>query len=85
MNIVQQTAGSIGTAVMSVVLTNQLKSVANATSPTDALDISASAFGTTFMVALVLIVLTFVPAFFLPRKKITPVEGADASKPILLH
>ncbi len=85
MNIVQQTAGSIGTAVMSVVLTNQLKNAANATSSTDALDISASAFGTTFMVALVLIVLTFVPAFFLPRKKITPVEGTDASTPVLLH
>ncbi|SNT33816.1 DHA2 family efflux MFS transporter permease subunit [Rhodococcoides kyotonense] len=85
MNIVQQTAGSIGTAVMSVVLTNQLKNVVNATSPTDALDISAGAFGTTFMVALVLIVLTFVPAFFLPRKKVTPVDGADGTKPVLLH
>ncbi|AYJ51820.1 DHA2 family efflux MFS transporter permease subunit [Rhodococcus sp. P1Y] len=85
MNIVQQTAGSIGTAVMSVVLTNQMKNVAQASSPTEALDISASAFGTTFMVALVLIVLTFVPAYFLPRKKIAPSEGVDASKPILLH
>lgn len=85
MNIVQQTAGSIGTAVMSVVLTSQMKNVVNATSPADALDISASAFGNTFMVALVLIVLTFIPAFFLPRKKVVPVEGADASKAVLLH
>ncbi|WP_037111118.1 MULTISPECIES: DHA2 family efflux MFS transporter permease subunit [Nocardiaceae] len=85
MNIVQQTAGSIGTAVMSVVLTNQLKDVAKATSPVEALDISAGAFGSTFMVALVLIVLTFVPAFFLPRKKITPAEGADSAKPVMLH
>lgn len=85
MNIVQQTAGSIGTAVMSVVLTSQMKNVANATSPSDALGISADAFGSTFMVALVLIVLTFIPAFFLPRTKITPAEGADASKPVLLH
>lgn len=85
MNIVQQTAGSIGTAVMSVVLTNQLKDVQNATSPADALDISAGAFGSTFMVALVLIVLTFIPAYFLPRKKVTPSDGADASKPVLLH
>ncbi|MDJ0361600.1 hypothetical protein QMK32_15290 [Rhodococcus sp. H29-C3] len=45
MNIVQQTAGSIGTAVMSVVLTNQIENVAQATSPADALDISASAVG----------------------------------------
>ncbi|MGA9871974.1 MAG: DHA2 family efflux MFS transporter permease subunit [Rhodococcus sp. (in: high G+C Gram-positive bacteria)] len=85
MNIVQQTAGSIGTAVMSVVLTNQLKGAAQATSPGEALDISAGAFGTTFTVALVLIVLTFVPAFFLPRKKITPVGGVDAAKPVVLH
>lgn len=85
MNIVQQTAGSIGTAVMSVVLTNQLKGVATATSPVDALTISADAFGTTFMVALVLILLTFVPAYFLPRKKITPTDNADASSTVLLH
>ncbi|WP_072806685.1 DHA2 family efflux MFS transporter permease subunit [Rhodococcoides yunnanense] len=85
MNIVQQTAGSIGTAVMSVVLTNQLRNAVGATSPTDALDISADAFGTTFMVALVLIVLTFVPAFFLPRKKVTPAEGVAPVDKVMLH
>jgi len=26
-----------------------------------------------------------VPAFFLPRKKITPAEGADSAKPVMLH
>ncbi len=79
MNIVQQTAGSIGTAVMSVVLTSQLKNVVDASSTADALDISADAFGTTFMVALVLIVLTFIPAFFLPRTKVTPIDGPGES------
>ncbi|ORI15960.1 MFS transporter [Rhodococcus sp. 1163] len=85
MNIVQQTAGSIGTAVMSVVLTNQIKNVAQATSPADALDISASAFGTTFTVALVLILLTFVPAYFLPRKKIEARVDVDTETPVMLH
>ncbi len=85
MNIVQQTAGSIGTAVMSVVLTNQIKNVAQASSPADALDISASAFGTTFTVALVLILLTFVPAYFLPRRKIEARGDVDTTTPVMLH
>ncbi len=85
MNIVQQTAGSIGTAVMSVVLTNQLAGVASATSPLDAMKVSADAFGTTFTVALVLILLTFVPAYFLPRKKIVPTDDADSPPTVLLH
>ncbi|WP_415974310.1 DHA2 family efflux MFS transporter permease subunit [Rhodococcus sp. 077-4] len=69
MNIVQQAAGSIGTALMSVVLTAQQKPALTAGNQLEAFDISARAFGTTFMVALVLIVVTFVPAFFLPRTK----------------
>ncbi|WP_186626883.1 DHA2 family efflux MFS transporter permease subunit [Rhodococcus sp. BP22] len=85
MNIVQQTAGSIGTAVMSVVLTNQIKNVAQATSPADALDISASAFGTTFTVALVLILLTFVPAYFLPRRKYEARGDVNTETPVMLH
>lgn len=85
MNIVQQTCGSIGTAVMSVVLTNQLKGVEAATSPVEALSISADGFATTFTVALVLVVLTFVPAFFLPRKKVTPSEGKDTAAPVIMH
>lgn len=82
MNIVQQAAGSIGTALMSVVLTAQQKPAETATSQVEAFDIMARAFGTTFMVALVLIVATFVPAFFLPRTKHVT-EGAAA--PVVLH
>ena len=82
MNIVQQAAGSIGTALMSVVLTAQQKPAMTASSQLEAFDISARAFGTTFMVALVLIVITFVPAFFLPRTKHVT-EGVSA--PIVLH
>ncbi|WP_206489851.1 DHA2 family efflux MFS transporter permease subunit [Rhodococcus sp. KRD162] len=82
MNIVQQAAGSIGTALMAVVLTAQQKPAATATSPAEAFDISARAFGTTFMVALVLIVLTFVPAYFLPRTKHV---GEGAATPVSMH
>lgn len=82
MNIVQQAAGSIGTALMSVVLTAQQKPALTASSQLEAIDISARAFGTTFMVALVLIVITFVPAFFLPRTKHVSQESAP---PIVMH
>ncbi|MCX5042941.1 DHA2 family efflux MFS transporter permease subunit [Aldersonia sp. NBC_00410] len=99
MNIVNQTGGSIGTATMSVVLTNLLlkqefagpaiasqtdPSVA-ATLPPGAIDVgleqAAEAFGHTFIVAVVLIVLTLIPASFLPRKKpaATGPEGEGAA------
>ncbi|MGW0042773.1 DHA2 family efflux MFS transporter permease subunit [Rhodococcus sp. NPDC003348] len=102
MNIVQQVAGSIGTATMSVVLTNQMldrgldtktvamqhvPEVAAAQPPGMAEQIlgqAADAFGNTFMVALVLLLLTLIPAFFLPRRKpAAPVEGESA--PMMMH
>lgn len=101
MNIVQQVAGSIGTATMSVVLTNQMQArplagpaVAAQQDPTIAeqvppgvveqgLSAAADAFGNTFTVALALLLLTLVPAFFLPRTK--PVAPVDASAPVTLH
>lgn len=88
MNIIQQAAGSIGTAVMSVVLANQVLANQNATIyggviqdaipadqvPPQVLDAGrsayADAFGHTYIVSLVLVVLCLVPAFFLPRKPI---------------
>ena len=91
MNIVQQSAGSIGTAVMSVILTSLVLDrplaagyigALQAQVPVDQLPPAvreggpaalADAFGATFMVALVLIVLCLIPAFLLPRK------GAQAS------
>ncbi|MEV0029731.1 DHA2 family efflux MFS transporter permease subunit [Nocardia sp. NPDC050793] len=101
MNIINQTAGSIGTATMSVVLTNLLKdqplagpaivansdpAVAQQLGP-DAvaagLDQAAQAFSDTYIVALVLIVLTLVPAFFLPRTKPATTQDADAK--VLVH
>jgi EmrB/QacA subfamily drug resistance transporter len=91
MNIVQQTGGSIGTAVMSVILTNQVlnNAAAKAYSAVTQGQVSADkvapevltqgrssladAFGNTYLVGVVLMVLCLVPALFLPRKKI---EGA---------
>ena len=88
MNIVQQTAGSIGTAVMSVILTNQVLDSKAASAylgvvqgavpagqvPASVLEQGrsalADAFGSTYTVAFVLIVLCLIPAFFLPRKKV---------------
>ncbi|MEV0293814.1 DHA2 family efflux MFS transporter permease subunit [Nocardia sp. NPDC050710] len=97
MNIINQTAGSIGTAAISVVLTNLLKdqplagpAIASNLDPSIAekmppgaieagLDQAAEAFGNTYVVAVVLIVLTLVPAAFLPRSKPkNPEVDADA-------
>lgn len=87
MNIVQQVAMSIGTAIMSVVLTNQIAgselagaAVASQEDPAIAeqippgaleqgFDEAASGFSTTFTVAAVLLLFTFVPAAFFPRRK----------------
>ncbi len=103
MNIIQQVASSVGTAIMSVVLTNQLvdskvagaaiasqsdPNIAKSLSPAalaQGFDEAASAFATTFMVAFALIVVTFVSALLLPRRKMAgPVEG-ETKAPVLLH
>lgn len=92
MNIVQQAGGSVGTAVMSVVLTNEIKDrpaagAALAQDPNIPREIVeqgraalADAFGSTYVVAVVLVALCIVPALFLPRKKIqrTPEQEAEA-------
>ncbi len=92
MNIVQQTAGSIGTATMSVVLTNQMTSHGlskDAAPPTDPssvaqmLNDSADSFGATFMVAFVLVLVTLIPAFFLPRKRVA--ATTEDVQPVMMH
>ena len=107
MNIVQQIASSIGAAVMSVVLTNEVLSsqfagaaIASQNDPTilakvpppaiaQGLVDAAHAFGTTFTVALVLILVTFVPALMLPRSKHVELghgPGAGAPDvPVMVH
>jgi EmrB/QacA subfamily drug resistance transporter len=86
LNIVQQIASSVGVAVMSVVLTNNLKGspLANLAiqswhMPAIAerlgvagiargLQQAAEAFADTYWVAAILVTLTLIPAYFLPRK-----------------
>lgn len=81
LNITQQIASSVGVAVLSVVLTNQLKGV---TSPEG----GAEAFSTTFWVAFVLVALTLVPALLLPRRKSDPgatPETSTAASAVPMH
>ena len=87
MNIIQQVASSVGTAIMSVIFTNQLAdsqlagaAIASRQNPALAekfppellakgFEEAADAFTTTFVVALVLLVVSFGAAFLLPRKQ----------------
>ena len=114
MNIVQQVAGSIGTAVMSVVLTNQMldrPEIATARAAAadksgakmaelaqqqggkegleaffaNVKELMATSFGHTFMVALTLLVLTLVAAFFLPRKAPARPDDAQVRTEVLMH
>ena len=86
-NIVQQIGGSIGTAVLSVVLTNQIRSRLENT--TDPLQSMAEGFGATFTVAFVLILLALIPVAFLPRKKeeshLLDDEDGAVPAPALMH
>ena len=71
MNIVQQVAASIGTAVFTVLLTNGLlDKVTASTPPAEVPSATAEVFGDVFLVGAVLVALVLIPAFFLPRKKI---------------
>jgi EmrB/QacA subfamily drug resistance transporter len=86
-NIVQQIGGSIGTAVLSVVLTNQIRSRMENT--TDPLQSMAEGFGATFTVAFVLVLLALIPVAFLPRKKeeshLLDDEDGAVPAPVLMH
>ncbi|GGQ50368.1 multidrug resistance protein B [Couchioplanes caeruleus subsp. azureus] len=124
LNILQQIAGSVGSALMSVILTSNLNDspvIPGAVDPatkepvTEAglaiavqqkpelaqqfpvdpallqrgLEFVADSFGTTFWVGFVLVVVTFVPAFFLPRKReeshLLDDEQGDRAAPVMLH
>ncbi|MFC7495670.1 MULTISPECIES: DHA2 family efflux MFS transporter permease subunit [unclassified Nocardioides] len=69
MNIVQQVAASIGTAVFSVLLTSGTIDL-DPTDPATYVPGLADAFADVFVVATVMVAVVLVPAFFLPRKKI---------------
>ena len=105
LNIVQQIASSVGVAVMSVVLTNNLKSYPLAGPATASwhdpalaqtlgpaaiakgLHDAGAAFASSYWVAAVLVALTFVPAYFLPRKHEEShlLDDTEASTPVVLH
>ena len=71
MNIVQQVAASIGTAVFTVLLTNGLLDNVTATTPAAEVPAAtAEVYGDVFLVGAALVALVLIPAFFLPRKKI---------------
>jgi uncharacterized membrane protein len=93
LNIIQQVAASIGTALLSVLLFNEVKDklaplAANAPAGTPAPDVATTsiadlpepirsqladlmseAYSSTFVWALVLLAVAFIPALFLPRGK----------------
>ncbi|HET6532509.1 MAG TPA: DHA2 family efflux MFS transporter permease subunit [Actinoplanes sp.] len=124
LNILQQIAGSVGSATMSVILTNELiesPAIPGAVNPetgapvTEAglaiavqqnpalaqefpvdpsilergLEFVANAFSTTFWVGFVLILVTFIPAFFLPRKrqpsKLSEEGQEELATPVVIH
>nr|WP_134740823.1 DHA2 family efflux MFS transporter permease subunit [Nocardioides sp. 503] len=71
MNIVQQVAASIGTAVFAVLLTNGILDigVSPAEDPARYVAGLADSFATVFVVATVMVALVLVPAFLLPRRR----------------
>ncbi|WAL65769.1 DHA2 family efflux MFS transporter permease subunit [Amycolatopsis cynarae] len=95
MNIVQQTAGAIGSAVMSIILasllagkfgvpTNQGQLAAtvalgNPQSHDAAATLASGAFASTFLWALVLMAVCFVPALFLPKRPPVHAEAREAA------
>ncbi|WP_122815949.1 DHA2 family efflux MFS transporter permease subunit [Nocardioides pantholopis] len=69
LNIVQQVAASIGTAIFSVLLTNGMKNDVDLSSPATIPADIAGVFSDTFWIAAVMILVVLLPAFFLPRQK----------------
>jgi EmrB/QacA subfamily drug resistance transporter len=75
LNITQQVAASMGTALFSVILTNELKK-SDAVTPAGAIEHMASSFATVFIVATILVGCCLIPAAFLPRRKVAPIDPA---------
>jgi EmrB/QacA subfamily drug resistance transporter len=100
LNITQQVAASIGTALFSVLLTNgfndsdavgQLRSAAESGAQPDprivpqAFSDMSVAFSEVFLVATVLVALCFVPSFLLPRRKPVHARQDDSVPATLMH
>jgi EmrB/QacA subfamily drug resistance transporter len=82
LNIVQQVAASIGTALFSVLLTNQLKDKVSVP-PTDPgyTGQLADSFGAVFVIATILVAVVLIPGLFLPRSK----SEELGNKPVVMH
>jgi MFS family permease len=74
-NVIQRVAGSIGTALLAVVLQHQISSN-GARSAAELAD----AFGTTFWVALGLVAAAIVPALLLPRVRAHAADAVPAAE-----
>jgi EmrB/QacA subfamily drug resistance transporter len=98
LNILQQVAASIGTAVMSVILAAALRDrvggqggigAAPAHLSAQARDVMAGAFTHTYWWAAALLIPALLAALLLPREKPEPIEDDDApagdAAPVLLH
>ena len=106
LNITQQIASSVGVAVISVILTNNLKSsplslpaIASAHDPNiaariggpsavrEGLHTAGQAFAHTYWVAAVLMLLTLIPAWFLPRRtvRIPAAVHDEAPAAVVMH
>jgi hypothetical protein len=99
LNIIQQVGASIGTAVLSVILTAQVQDrfgeqaggagEAAGALPPQVADTLAEAYGATYWWAAALIVPALLAALLLPRTKPEPIEdeegGAGEPAPVLIH
>jgi EmrB/QacA subfamily drug resistance transporter len=100
LNIIQQVAASIGTAVMSVLLTAALKNSlpgapeggglgqSGKNLPAEIKNLMAEAFGHTYIWATAFVAIAFVAAWFLPRRKPEPIEDEEEdadTAPALMH
>ena len=105
LNIIQQVAGSIGTAFIAVLLARQMRARGLDTSggmgaePPEGVQIPpqlmaqifekmAAAFQTTYWWSLAVLVLAFIPALLLPRRKPAATDSEDGvplEKPVVMH
>ncbi len=77
MNIVQQVAASIGTALFSVLLTNGIKDIGVPPGTPEFIVEMGEAYAGVFVVATILVAACLIPAFLLPRSKpAAPVDQA---------
>ncbi|WP_216215318.1 DHA2 family efflux MFS transporter permease subunit [Amycolatopsis aidingensis] len=94
LNIIQQTAGAVGSAVLSIILADLLAgkfgvptsdgqlaataAIANPATRDAAATMAADSFASTFVWALVLIAVCLVPALFLPKRPPAPPQPEDS-------